>query len=58
MHAGADMPYISSSCKGERSADLLPGAPRAPAQRHEYGTLDCTIEVVDSMQDAVDHLHA
>jgi len=40
------------------SADLIPGAPRAPAPRHEYGTLDCTLEVVGSMQEAIDHLHA
>ena len=43
---------------GEGSTALLPGLPPAPAQRHEYGTLDCTLEVVDSMQAAVDHLHA
>lgn len=34
------------------------GLPLAPSPRIEYSALACTIEVVGSMQEAVDHIHA
>ena len=33
------------------------GPQRADKLRHEYGNLECTIEVVRSMYDAIDHIH-
>ena len=33
------------------------GPPPATKLRHEYGDLACTIEVVRSMYDAIDHIH-
>jgi len=39
------------------SAELLQGLPPAPSPRHEYSALACTVEVVDSMQEAIDHIH-
>ncbi|CEF99425.1 Aldehyde dehydrogenase, C-terminal [Ostreococcus tauri] len=32
--------------------------PPAPALRHEYGTLQCSVELVGSMDDAIDYIHA
>ena len=42
---------------GERSCKYL-SLPRAPGPRHEYGTAALTLELVESMDDAIDHLHA
>jgi len=33
------------------------GPPQAESFRHEYGDLQCTIEVVDSMDEAIHHIH-
>jgi delta-1-pyrroline-5-carboxylate synthetase len=44
--------------EGEAVKQLLPDAPAAPAPRHEYSSLDCTIEVVSDMEEAIDHIHA
>ena len=42
---------------GERSCKYL-SLPSAPSPRHEYGTAALTLELVESMDDAIDHLHA
>ena len=42
---------------GERSCKYL-SLPKAPGPRHEYGTAALTLELVESMDDAIDHLHA
>ena len=42
---------------GERSSKYL-SLPKAPSPRHEYGTAALTLELVESMDDAIDHLHA
>merc|ERR1719189_2494811 len=39
------------------NAKLTFGPPPAAKLRHEYGDLACTIEVVRSMYDAIDHIH-
>lgn len=43
---------------GPRFASYLTFSPsEVKSLRTEYGDLECCIEVVDSMQDAVDHIH-
>lgn len=42
---------------GERAVGEL-GLPPAPSVRHEYSSLDVTIELVSSMDEAIDHIHA
>lgn len=37
--------------------DLTFGPPAARSMRHEYGALECCIEVVKDLDDAVDHIH-
>ena len=32
--------------------------PEAPALRHEYGGLQCTVELVNTMDNAIDYIHA
>lgn len=44
-------------CTGSAAA-LDASLPPAPSPRHEYGTLDVTVEVVGDMQEAIDHIHA
>ncbi|GFR42079.1 hypothetical protein Agub_g2875, partial [Astrephomene gubernaculifera] len=44
--------YAGSSLRSE-----LPDLPPAPAARHEYSAMAVTLEVVDSMEDAIDHIH-
>ena len=39
------------------NSKLTFGPPSATKLRHEYGDLACTIEVVRSMYDAIDHIH-
>eukprot|EP00891_Asterochloris_glomerata_P004462 jgi/Astpho2/4462/Aster-00071 len=34
------------------------GLPAAPSNRHEYGEAALTLELVDSMDEAIDHIHA
>lgn len=41
---------------GEKSTRAL-GLPAAPSPKHEYGTLALTLELVDSMDEAIDHIH-
>ena len=41
----------------ERAAAQL-GLPPAPSPRHEYGTLDLTLELVGGMDEAIEHIHA
>ena len=33
------------------------GPPLASTLRHEYGDLACTIEIVNGVDDAIDHIH-
>lgn len=43
---------------GPRFASYLTFSPsEAKSLRTEYGDLECCLEVVDSMQEAVDHIH-
>lgn len=42
---------------GHKAAHVL-GLPHAPDAHHEYGELALTLELVDSMQEAIDHIHA
>ena len=42
---------------GERASALL-GLPRAKSDKHEYGCLALTLELVDSMDQAIDHIHS
>ncbi|RVE53123.1 hypothetical protein evm_002220 [Chilo suppressalis] len=39
------------------SSQLTFGPPPAKTMRHEYGALECCIEVVKDMDDAIDHIH-
>ena len=41
---------------GDRASAVL-GLPRAPADKHEYGSLALTLELVESLEEAVDHIH-
>jgi delta l-pyrroline-5-carboxylate synthetase len=42
---------------GKRAVRYL-GLPGAPSERHEYGEASLTLELVDSMDEAIDHIHA
>ena len=42
---------------GKRSTEAL-GLSPAPNERHEYGNASLTLELVDSLDEAVDHIHA
>lgn len=33
------------------------GPPPATAMKKEYGSLDCAMEIVDDVQDAISHIH-
>ena len=41
---------------GEQARHAL-GLPLAPAPKMEYGTRDLTLELVSSMDEAIDHIH-
>ena len=41
---------------GERATAVL-SLTRAVSDKHEYGTLALTLELVDSMDEAIDHIH-
>ena len=41
---------------GEKSTRAL-GLPEAPSPKHEYSSLALTLELVDSMDEAIDHIH-
>ena len=41
---------------GQRASEVL-GLARAPADKHEYGSLALTLELVASLEEAVDHIH-
>lgn len=41
---------------GPRASSLL-NIPEAPTFHHEYNSLACTIEIVDDVYAAIDHIH-
>eukprot|EP01025_Chloroclados_australasicus_P010744 TRINITY_DN1449_c0_g1_i1.p1 TRINITY_DN1449_c0_g1~~TRINITY_DN1449_c0_g1_i1.p1 ORF type:complete len:765 (+),score=136.45 TRINITY_DN1449_c0_g1_i1:235-2529(+) len=41
---------------GEKASFTL-SLPRAPSDRHEYGSLEVSLELVNSMTDAIQHIH-
>ncbi|KAI3438423.1 hypothetical protein D9Q98_000854 [Chlorella vulgaris] len=42
---------------GERTVAAL-GLPAAPSVRHEYSSMDVTVELVSGMDEAIEHIHA
>ena len=42
---------------GEKASSVL-DLPLAPSPRHEYSSLDVTIELVSGLHEAIDHIHA
>lgn len=42
---------------GSGAAAVFPDLPAAPSDRHEYSSLDVSVEVAGSMQEAIDHIH-
>jgi gamma-glutamyl phosphate reductase len=42
---------------GTESTTVLLAAPEAPSLRHEYGTLEVTVDLVENMQEAIDKIH-
>jgi delta-1-pyrroline-5-carboxylate synthetase len=43
---------------GERAVREIEGLPKAESVRIEYSSLDVTLEIVASMEEAIDHIHA
>jgi delta-1-pyrroline-5-carboxylate synthetase len=43
---------------GTESLAMSEALPLAPSARHEYSAMACTVQVVESMQAAIDHIHA
>jgi gamma-glutamyl phosphate reductase len=48
VHAGDRLKQVQASCN----------LPAAPSARHEYSSMDVTLEVVPDMGAAIDHIHA
>lgn len=42
---------------GDRIKKAMPDMPDAPSARIEYSSMDVTMEVVNNMQEAIDHIH-
>lgn len=42
---------------GTEATTLLLGCPEAPSLRHEYGTPEITVDLVDDMDEAIDKIH-
>ena len=42
---------------GTDATTVLLAVPEAPSLRHEYGTLEVTMDLVESMQEAIDKIH-
>lgn len=42
---------------GKRAAQAI-GLPPAPAVKHEYGSMEVTLELVDNVDEAIAHIHA
>jgi gamma-glutamyl phosphate reductase len=43
---------------GDKRAAAALGLPPAPSARHEYSSLDVTLELVGGLDEAIDHIHA
>lgn len=43
---------------GTEATTLLLGCPEAPSLRHEYGTPEVTVDLVDDMDEAIDKIHS
>lgn len=41
---------------GPRASDEL-GIPKAKSLHHEYNSMACTLEIVDDVHTAIDHIH-
>mmetsp|Transcript_9682 Transcript_9682/g.33433 ORF Transcript_9682/g.33433 Transcript_9682/m.33433 type:complete len:423 (-) Transcript_9682:2327-3595(-) len=54
----ADLEAAGVSVRGGTGAAGELGLPPAPSASHEYGDLTVTVEVVGSMEEAVDYIHA
>ncbi|KAL8218140.1 hypothetical protein R6Q57_021513 [Mikania cordata] len=50
------IPFCVSINGGPRACSLL-NLPAAPSFHHEYSSLTCTIEIVDDVHAAIDHIH-
>lgn len=46
------------SINGGPKASSMLNLPAAPSFHHEYGSLTCTIEIVDDVHAAIDHIHS
>ena len=42
---------------GTEATTVLLAAPEAPSLRHEYGTLEVTVDLVEGLDEAVDKIH-
>lgn len=50
-------PIAGVALYGGSIASLEYGIPEAPSFHHEYNSMACTIEVVDNIHGAIDHIH-
>jgi hypothetical protein len=42
---------------GTEATTVMLAAPEAPSLRHEYGTLELTVDLVENMQEAIEKIH-
>lgn len=48
---------LGVSINGGPKACSLLNLPQAPSFHHEYSSMSCTIEIVDDVHAAIDHIH-
>ena len=51
------MYFIGVNIHGGPRASAELGIPEAKTFHHEYNSLDCTVEIVDDVFAAIDHIH-